>query len=147
MRFERDDAKVGLLVLVALLLFSSFALHRALRALLSRETLHQVVLENAAELSVGTEVQLQGLRVGQTNGIEMKREGTEYRFVATIGIRPDVVLWKGTRGVVVTRLVGGSYLDLRLPPPAERRAELRPGSRWRERRRPRSTRSSPPSTS
>ena len=127
MKFERDDAKVGLLVLAALVLFASFVLHRTLRALLSHEASHQVVLSNASELSAGTEVQLQGLRVGQTNAVEMRRDGTEYRFVATIGIRPDVVLWKGTRGVVVTRLVGGSYLDLRLPPPAERKAELTPG--------------------
>ena len=127
MKFERDDAKVGLLVLAALAVFASFALHRTLRLLFSRETVHQVVLGNVADLSAGTEVQLQGLRVGQTNTVEMRRDGTEYRFVATIGVRPDVVLWKGTKGVVVTRLVGGSYLELRLPPPAQRRAELKPG--------------------
>jgi ABC-type transporter Mla subunit MlaD len=127
MKFERDDAKVGLLVLVTLTLFASFAFHRTLRFLLSREALQQVVLKNAADLSVGTEVQLQGLRVGQTNSVEMRRDGTEYRFVATIGIRPDVVLWRGTKGVVVTRLVGGSYLELRLPPVEQRRVELKPG--------------------
>jgi ABC-type transporter Mla subunit MlaD len=127
MKFERDDAKIGLLVLAALTLFASLAFHRTLRLLLNRELLHVVVLKNVSDLSVGTEVQLQGLRVGQTNAVEMRREGTAYHFVATIGIQPDVVLWKGTKAVVNTRLVGGSYLDLRLPPVEERRVELRPG--------------------
>jgi hypothetical protein len=107
MRFERDDAKVGLLVLIALTLFASLAFNRALRLLLNREVLHQVALKNVSDLSVGTEVQLQGLRVEQTNAVEMRREGTEYNFVATLGIRPDVVLWRGTKGIINSRLVGG----------------------------------------
>jgi ABC-type transporter Mla subunit MlaD len=127
MRFERDDAKVGLLVLIALTLFASLAFNRALRLLLNREVLHQVALKNVSDLSVGTEVQLQGLRVGQTNAVEMRREGTEYNFVATLGIRPDVVLWRGTKGIINSRLVGGAYLELRLPPVEERRVELKPG--------------------
>lgn len=127
MKFERDDAKIGLLVVVALTLFASLAFHRTLRFLLNREVLHQVVLKNVSDLSVGTEVQLQGLRVGQTNAVEMRRKGTAYEFVATIGILPDVVLWRGMKAIVNTRLVGGSYLELRLPPVEERRVELRPG--------------------
>lgn len=127
MRFERDDAKVGLLVLIALTLFASLAFHRTLRLLLNREVLHRVTLKNVPDLSVGTEVQLQGLRVGLTNAVEMRRVGTEYTFVATLGIRPDVVLWRGTKGIVNSRLVGGAYLELRLPPVEERRVELRPG--------------------
>ncbi len=127
MKLERDDAKVGCLVLVALALFASFALHRTLRLLLKREALYTVRMTSVADLPVGTEVLLQGLRVGEVRAIEMERTGTEYRFVTTIGLRPDVVLWRGTRGVLVTRVVGGAFLDLRLPPPAERRVALAPG--------------------
>ncbi len=127
MRFERDDAKIGLLVLIALTLFASLAFNRTLRLILNREVLHQVVLKNVSDLSIGTEVQVQGLRVGQTNAIEMHREGTAYHFVATIGIRPDVVLWRGTKGIINSRLVGGAYLELHLPPIEERRVELRSG--------------------
>ncbi len=118
---------MGLLVLAALALFASFAFHRTFRLLFSREAIHLVVLKDVSDLSVGTEVQLQGLRVGQTNAVEMRRDGNSYRFAATLGIRPDVVLWRGTKGVVVSRLVGGAYLDLRLPPVEERRVELTPG--------------------
>ena len=120
MRFERDDAKVGLLVLAALALFISLALHRTLRVALNREVVHKVRLENVADLPVGTEVQLGGLRVGQVKAIEMERRGVEYRFVATLGLRPDIVLWRGTKGVVNSRIMGQSYP--RPAAPARRRA-------------------------
>lgn len=127
MKFERDDVRVGLLVLVVLTLFGSLVFHRTLRAVFKHEALHRVHLENVADLTVGTEVQLLGLHVGQVNNIEMQRQGREYGFIATLGLRPDIVLWRGTKGVVNTRIVGGSYFDLRLPPIEERLTELRPG--------------------
>jgi len=127
MRFARDDAKVGLLVVAAALVFGGIVFHRTLSALLKKESLIKVRLANVADLVVGTEVHLQGLRVGQVNAIETKREGVEYHFVASLGINPDIVLWQGTRGLVVSKLVGGASMELELPKAAARTAELEPG--------------------
>ncbi len=126
MRLERDDAKVGLVVLAALLIFGGLLFHRSLSALLRKETRIRVQLADVSDLAVGTAVQLQGLKVGQVKAIDLQREGVEYRFVATLALRPDLVLWKGTTGVVVSKLVGGSFLDLRLPKPIHRREPLGP---------------------
>lgn len=121
MRFERDDAKTGLLVLVAIGVFLGLALHRSVTALVKRESTVRVRLANVSGLEVGTEVQLQGHRVGQVNGIELRREGEEYFFLATLGLRPDIVLWKGTLAVVSSKGLGSAYIDLDLPPQENRR--------------------------
>lgn len=128
MRLERDDAKVGLVVLAALLVFGGLLFYRSLSALLRKETAVLVQLADVSDLAVGTGVQLQGLKVGRVKAIDLQREGVEYRFVATLALRPDLMLWRGTKGVVVSKLVGGSFLDLRLPEPAERREVLAPGA-------------------
>lgn len=128
MRFARDDAKVGLLVVAAALVFGSIVFHRTLSALLKKEALVKVRLSNVADLVVGTEVHLQGSRVGQVNAIETKRDGVEYHFVATLGINPDIVLWQGTRGLVVSKLVGGASMDLELPKVEARATQLEPGA-------------------
>jgi len=121
MRFERDDAKIGLLVLVATAVFLGLALHRSVTALVKRESTVSVRLANVSGLEVGTEVQLQGHRVGQVNGIELRREGEEYYFLATLGLRPDIVLWKGTLAVVSSKGLGSAFIDLDLPPQENRR--------------------------
>jgi ABC-type transporter Mla subunit MlaD len=128
MRFARDDAKVGLLVLAAALLFGGLLFQRSLSAIFKKETTLQVRLESAGDLMVGTEVQLQGWRVGQVNRVDLEREGVQYRFVATLGIRPDILLWKGTKGVVVAKLFGGAFMDLQLPPVEARQEVLQPGA-------------------
>ncbi len=66
--------------------------------------------------------------MGQVKGIRLKRDGVEYRFLATLGLRTDIVLWQGTRAVVVAKPLGGSYVDLQLPEPALRLAALQPGA-------------------
>lgn len=126
MKFERDDAKIGSLVLGAFGLFTALLFYRAFAALLKKETGLQVRLERAADLAVGTEVQLQGLRVGQVNKIDLERKGVEYTFVAKLGLRPDIALWEGTKAVLVAKPLGGAYLDLQLPPPAARLKPLAP---------------------
>lgn len=128
MKFERDDMKVGLVVIAALVIFGSLLFHRTFSELFRKETQVRVLLEDVTDLVVGTEVQLQGLRVGQVKGIALERDGVRYRFVATLGLRPDIVLWKGTKGVVVSKLVGGAYMDLQLPAPDLRAEALQPGA-------------------
>jgi ABC-type transporter Mla subunit MlaD len=128
MKFVRDDAKVGLLVIAAVLVFGGIFFQRTLSALLKKEAILKVRLANVADLVVGTEVHLQGLRVGQVNAIETIREGVQYHFVASLGIKPDIMLWQGTRGVVVSPIVGGAHIDLELPEVAARTEVLEPGA-------------------
>jgi ABC-type transporter Mla subunit MlaD len=126
MRLEKDDAKIGLLVFLALALFVGFLFHRSLATLLRKESKVRVRLDNAADVEAGTEVQLQGLRVGQVQALELQRDGVQYRFLATLGLRTDILLWQGTRVLVVAKPLGGAFLDLQLPPPEARRTPLDP---------------------
>lgn len=128
MKLEKDDAKLGILVALTLALFVGFIFQRSLAALLRRPARFRVLLESAADLADGTEVQLQGLRVGQVDSVELLREGVQYRFLARLALRGDIVLWEGTRVEVVSRPLGGAYLDLQLPPPGQRQEVLGPGS-------------------
>ena len=128
MKLERDDAKLGLLVFLSLALFVGFLFQRSLTAILKQEFRVQVHLENAAEVAEGTEVQLQGLRVGTVKAVVLQRNGVQYRFRVALGLRTDILLWEGTRVLVVAKPLGGSFLDLQLPPPAARRTALAPDS-------------------
>lgn len=128
MKFAREDAKVGLLVVGAALIFGGILFQRSLRAVFRKETSILVRLDEVSDLTVGTDVHLQGLRVGRVTAIEPKREGVQYHFVATLGIDPTIVLWKGTKGVVMTKLMGGAFMDLKLPELAARTEELQPGA-------------------
>jgi len=126
MIIERDDAKIGLMVIAAFLLFAGLMMHRSVTALAARETQLRVRLASASDLVVGTEVQLQGLRVGQVNRIELERHGVEYTFLATLGVQKELLLWKGTRAVVISKVLGGSFLELQLPVLAARLEPLDP---------------------
>jgi len=128
MRFARDDAKVGLLVLVAVGVFGGLLFQRTLSALFKKETIIKVRLENAGDLAVGTEVQLQGWRVGQVDRVDLEREGVQYHFVASLGLQPNILLWKGTKAVVVAKVFGGAFVDLQLPEVSARRETLQPGA-------------------
>jgi len=128
MRFARDDAKVGLLVMAAVLIFGGLLFQRSLSALFKKETPLKVRLDDAGDLVVGTEVHLQGWRVGQVNRVDLEREGVRYRFVATLGLRPDILLWKGTKAVVVAKMFGGAFMDLQLPEVPARQEVLQPGT-------------------
>jgi ABC-type transporter Mla subunit MlaD len=128
MRLEKDDAKIGLLVFLTLALFVGFIFQRSLSTIFRKESHVQVRLLSAADVAEGTEVQLQGLRVGQVEKIQLQRDRVQYHFLADLGLRTDIVLWEGTRVLVVAKPLGGSFLDLQLPPPAERREILGPDS-------------------
>ena len=126
MKLAKDDAKIGLLVFLTLGLFVGFIFQRSLSTILRKVTVVRVRLESASDVAQGTEVQLQGLRVGQVDAVHLQRDGVQYHFLATLGLRTDIVLWEGTRALVVTKPLGGAYLDLQLPPPEQRLDVLRP---------------------
>ena len=124
MRFERDDAKIGLLVFIAVAVFMALVFHRSLTAVVKKEAIVNVRLEDVSDIDVGTSVQLQGHRVGQVNRIVLKRDGVQYSFLATLGLRPDIVLWKGTKVAVSSKGLGSSFLNLALPPAESRQTVL-----------------------
>lgn len=128
MRFERDDAKIGLLVFAALALFTGLILHRSVSAAVKHENVLRVRLDNVADLAVGTEVLLQGLHVGQVDRIELQHEGVRYAFIATCSIRPDITLWNGTHAAVSSKGIGSSFLEIQLPPDTARTQILPAGS-------------------
>jgi phospholipid/cholesterol/gamma-HCH transport system substrate-binding protein len=128
MTFDRDDAKIGLLVLAALAVFLGLLFQRGMAQLVKQETPQYVRLQNAAEVTVGTEVQLQGVRIGQVNRVDLEQDGVVYRITARLGLQPKIVLWKGTRALVASKTFGGAYLDLQLPAPEARREVLPPGA-------------------
>jgi paraquat-inducible protein B len=128
MRLEKDDAKIGLLVFLTLALFVGFIFQRSLATIFRKESHLQVRLQSAADVAEGTEVQLQGLRVGQVEKVQLQRDQVQYHFLVDLGLRTDIVLWEGTRILVVAKPLGGSFLDLQLPPPARRQAVLAPES-------------------
>jgi len=127
MNFEKQDARLGLLVLVSLALFGALALYKNAGAVTERTYRLGVRLDQMEGLAPGTDVQLKGFRVGTVERVELKREGKDYHFLARIAVKEDIQLWQGTRAVLAPRGVGSVMLDLRLPELAKRTQLLVPG--------------------
>ncbi|WP_243316525.1 MlaD family protein [Geothrix paludis] len=127
MNFEKQDARLGLFILLALGFFGGLLAYKN-AAVVTEKTYPLVVrLDQMEGLAPGTDVQLKGYRVGSVERVDMRREGTDYHFLATLAVRSDIQLWRGTRAVVAPRGVGSVMLDLRLPPSDMRMVPLVPG--------------------
>ncbi len=120
MRFDRDDAKVGLLVIGSLLIFGTLLFHRSFSALFKKEQIVRARFQDVSDLTIGTGGHLQGLRIGQVHKIELVENDQQFSFLATLSLRPDIPLWKGTQLALNTRLLGGSVLELKLPAEKDR---------------------------
>lgn len=128
MLVERNDAKVGLFVLTGLGVFIGLFVLVNARKVVERSYPLKVRLESLEGVAPGTEVDLQGLRVGQVDGVEFQQEGVRYRFLATFRIKEGIRLWKGTKVVVVPKGLGGSALDLQLPEEDQRKDVISEGT-------------------
>lgn len=128
MDFDRDDARIGLLVLTCVGLFTALAFHRSMTRLVKVETPYHVSLQHAGDVAPGTAVFLQGVQVGQVKAVNLARRGVAYEITADLGLRPDIVLWQGTRALVASKTFGGATLELVLAPEDTRRTVLNPGS-------------------
>ncbi|WP_257304699.1 MlaD family protein [Geothrix campi] len=124
MNFEKQDARLGLFVLLALALFAGLLAYKNAGAVTEKTYPLVVRLDQMEGLVPGTDVQLRGYRVGAVERLDMRQEGVDYHFLATLAVRADIRLWRGTRAVVAPRGVGSVILDLRLPPPGERTVAL-----------------------
>ncbi len=127
MNFEKQDVRLGAFVLAALALFLGLLVFKNARAVVERTYPLVVRLESMEGLAPGSEVDLKGYPVGTVDRIEMRQEGVDYHFLATLSVRADIRLWRGTRALVATRGLGSSYLDLQLPEAAGRQVLLAPG--------------------
>jgi phospholipid/cholesterol/gamma-HCH transport system substrate-binding protein len=127
MNFERQDARLGLLVLAALALFVGLVAYKNAGVVTERSYPLVVRLDQMEGLAPGTDVQLKGYRVGSVEGVDMRQEGKDYYFLARITVREDIKLWRGTRASLAPKGMGSVMLDLRLPLAAERTAVLVPG--------------------
>lgn len=127
MNFEKQDARLGLLVLVSLGLFLGLLIYKNAESVTERTYPLVVRLEQMEGLARGTEVQLKGYRVGTVQRVDLQQVGTEYHFLARIAVREDIQLWRGTRANLAAKGVGSVMLDLRLPEPSARTVLLAPG--------------------
>jgi ABC-type transporter Mla subunit MlaD len=127
MNFEKQDARLGLLVLAAIGLFLGLVAYKNAAAVTERTYPLVVRLDQMEGLAPGTDVQLKGYRVGSVQRVDMRREGKDYHFLARIAVREDIQLWRGTRANLAPKGVGSVMLDLRLPGLAERTVPLTAG--------------------
>ncbi|MBI3132314.1 MAG: MCE family protein [Acidobacteria bacterium] len=125
---ERNDAKVGLFVLVGLGLFLGLVFLKTAQQVTERTYPMKARLARLEGVDVGTEVQLQGWRVGRVEKVELQREGTAYSFIATLSVKEGIRLWDGTKAVVVPKGLGGVAVSFELPPEDARSKELAPGA-------------------
>lgn len=127
MNFEKQDVRLGLFVLAALGLFLGLLAFKNARAVVEKTYPLVVRLDSMEGLAPGAEVTLKGYRVGSVQRVVMQREGVDYHFLATLSIRQDIRLWRGTRAQVAAKGLGGSFLDLQLPEPSARTVALGAG--------------------
>ncbi len=127
MNFEKQDARLGLLVLAALALFVGLVAYKNAGAVTERTYPLVVRLDQMEGLAPGTDVQLKGYRVGSVERVDMRQEGKDYYFLARIALREDIKLWRGTRANLAPKGVGSVMLDLKLPDLAERTVPLAAG--------------------
>jgi len=125
---ERNDAKVGLFVLVGLGLFVGLVVLKTAKQVTERTYAMKAKLARLEGVDVGTEVQLQGWRVGRVERVELQREGTAYSFIATLSVKDGIRLWEGTKAVVVPKGLGGVAVPFELPEEDARTKELAPGA-------------------
>jgi ABC-type transporter Mla subunit MlaD len=127
MNFEKQDARLGLLVLASLALFVGLVAYKNAAVVTERSYPLVVRLEQMEGLAVGTDVQLKGYRVGSVDRVDLRQAGNDYYFLARIAVREDIKLWRGTRAALAPKGVGSMMLDLKLPEVAARTAVLVPG--------------------
>ena len=120
MNFEKQDARLGALVLVALALFAGLVAYKNAGVVTERSYPLVVRLDDMEGLAAGMDVQLKGYRVGSVERVDMRQEAKDCYFLARIAVRDDIKLWRGTRAVLAPKGVASVMLDLRLPPLAER---------------------------
>lgn len=127
MNFDKQDVRLGAFVLAALGLFLGLLVFKNARAVVEKTYPLTVRLDSMEGLAPGSDVELKGYRVGAVDRVDMRQEGVDYHFLATLSIRHDIRLWRGTRALVASKGLGSTFLDLQLPDPAERTVALAPG--------------------
>jgi phospholipid/cholesterol/gamma-HCH transport system substrate-binding protein len=107
----RNEVKIGILAIVAILLaFWGFKFIQGSN-LFSSSTVYYVTYENVAGLTVGTPVQIAGVAVGSVN--EIKLDQQDRKVVVTLEVRNSVNVPKETRAYISTvSLLGEKAVEL-----------------------------------
>lgn len=129
MKVEKQDLRLGLFVLGGFGILVGLTVFKTAPQVTDRTTPLTVGLSDMGGLQVGTPVTLQGFRVGKVERLDLRREGVEYRVEATLALREDLRLWRGTRAEVLSQGFGSASLALVLPDPQDRQTPLPKGAR------------------
>lgn len=125
---NRQDARLGFFVLGALALFLGLLVYKSAPKVAASNHVYDIRLDQLQGVDAGTPVLLQGYPVGQVVKVDLKRDGTQYSFIARASIQDGILLWDGTKAAVVGQGLSGTALSLVLPPVDQRTVELREGA-------------------
>ncbi len=119
----KPEARVGLVVLLALLLLGSLAFFLGRVPFLERGYELTVIFETAEGLAPGTPVRLAGVPVGEVRALRLT---PDHRAAVRVRIRPEVRIPVGSRfQVLSSTLLGNRYLAIL---PSDRTDVLPPGA-------------------
>ncbi len=121
---KRQDARLGLFVLAAFALFVGLLAYKSAPSVTASTRALSIRLDDLQGVDVGTPVLLQGYPVGRVEQVVLTRDGSTYSFLIRASIQRDLVLWTGTKAVVVAQGLSGTALALALPPPDQRSVAL-----------------------
>lgn len=127
MEFDRDDAKVGALVLAAAAVFLAAAILINRERITAKSYPLSIELAEIAGIDKGVDVVYRGYKAGQVERVDVTYE-PRFRFVVRFSVKRDIRLPPGTKALVRGRgFTGGRYLDLVAPDRASGEA-VEPGS-------------------
>ncbi len=126
MAYRKEEIKAGLVVMIALLIFSAMAVFIGGSRFWEKTDMYHIQFSAIGGLESGAAVRLGGLRVGRVLGIAVAPEDIS-KIDVTIGVKPEAPICRGVVASVHTLgLVGDYYVLLNQKPGASE--PLPPGS-------------------
>jgi phospholipid/cholesterol/gamma-HCH transport system substrate-binding protein len=107
------EVKIGALVLVALALFIAVVFFLHPTGWFKRGMRFTIVVENAHGLRAGSEVYVQGVKVGVVKGISFRRDG---KVAVRVLVQEDVPIYSNSRFAIrIHPLLGQAYVSIEAP--------------------------------
>jgi phospholipid/cholesterol/gamma-HCH transport system substrate-binding protein len=108
----KEEIKAGLIILISLILLSSFIILIGGSQFFEKLDKYYVKVMDAAGLEVGAQVKLGGVRIGSVLSIKAP-DGPGQPIIIEVGIKNGTTLYKGTQALITqVGLVGDIYLLL-----------------------------------
>lgn len=112
MAYAKEEIKAGILIVLSLLILSSFTILVGGTHFFEKFDVYYVEVMNAAGLETGSQVRLGGVRVGRVLDISAPA-APGGRVVVRIGLKQGAPIYKGTKAVITQiGFVGDIYLLL-----------------------------------